>query len=202
MGVSLSVTSIGARLGWLTLSTNAVMMQFFILFSYFMDGFAFSGEALCGRFAGAGDSRNLRKAVRYLLFWAAGMAIFFLIIYISGWRTIVNLLTNETLVRDSVESYHQWLILIPPVTVAAFIFDGFFIGVTATRRMLAVTFLSALIFFGISFLHFTNGRMLIALPDNDCLWTAFLSYLFCRGLFLAVQTPYLLNHSENLPSKC
>lgn len=42
----------------MTLAVNAVMMQFFTLFSFFMDGFAFSAEALVGRFVGACDRRR------------------------------------------------------------------------------------------------------------------------------------------------
>lgn len=199
MGVSLTVTSIGARLGWLTLSTNAVMMQFFILFSYFMDGFAFSGEALCGRFEGAGNRPMLRKSVIYLLGWAAVMAVSFFLIYLFGWQSIVAMLTDDQTVRENVALYRFWLILIPPITVSAFIFDGFFIGLTATRRMLVVTLISASIFFLISFVHPGAEEMTIGLPDNDTLWIAFLSYLFGRGLFLALQTPSLLRRPFNNP---
>lgn len=53
MGVSLSVTAIGARMGDLTMAVNTIMLQFFLFFSYFMDGFSFAGEALIGKNAGA-----------------------------------------------------------------------------------------------------------------------------------------------------
>ncbi|MCM1291263.1 MAG: MATE family efflux transporter [Prevotella sp.] len=192
MGVSLTVTAVGARIGWLTLSTNAVMMQFFILFSYFMDGFAFCGEALSGRFLGEKNRSLLLKSIRYLLVWAGAMSVTFLIVYLIGWKGIVEILTNEHAVIESVTKYHIWLIMIPPVTVAAFIFDGFFIGMTATRRMLIVTALSATIFFLTAFVHLSNGDLILSLPNNNTLWTSFLIYLFCRGAFLAIQTPYIL----------
>lgn len=194
MGVSLTVTSLGARLGWLTLSTNAVMMQFFILFSYFMDGFAFTGEALSGRYKGSGDIMMLRKTVKYLVFWSIGMALAFLLIYTAWWDVLVSLLTDAEAVRQNVKQYHLWLILIPPVTVSAFIFDGFFIGMTATRRMLAVTLASASVFFLISFLH-PGAEELLSRPDNNTLWLAFLIYLFLRGALLAIQMPHLIRNT-------
>lgn len=197
MGVSLTVTALGARLGWLTLGTNAVMMQFFILFSYFMDGFAFTGEALTGKYLGSGNDVMLRRSVKYLILWSIGMAVTFLAIYTVGWRALVNLLTDVEAVRQNVEIYHYWLILIPPVTVSAFIFDGFFIGLTATRRMLFVTMSAASVFFLIAFVH-PDSLPHVSLPTNDTLWLAFLCYLFLRGVLLAVQMPSLLRkHSIN-----
>lgn len=193
MGVSLTVTAIGSRLGGITLATNAILMQFFILFSYFMDGFAFTGEALCGRFAGAGDIKMLKKSIRYLLAWAAAMALVFFTIYALGNSFIINMLTDNEEVRANCLRHKIWIIILPPVTVAAFIYDGFFIGLTATRRMLIVTIISASIFFITLFIRFNHG-IYIGFPDNATLWTAFLSYLLFRGLLLAIQMPTLLKH--------
>ena len=53
----------GARLGDVVTGANAVINQLFLFFSYFMDGFAFTGEAMVGRFSGAGDHRSLIIAV-------------------------------------------------------------------------------------------------------------------------------------------
>lgn len=191
MSVSLSVTAIGAQLGAMTLAANAIMMQFFILFSYFMDGFAFAAEALSGRFAGAKDLPMLRKSVGYLAVWALGVALMFTVVYVFGYQYIVRFITSEQDVVAVVVDHSLWLQLIPIVTVAAFIFDGVYIGLTATRRMLWVTLSSALLFFAICFLHI-GGDNLFALPDNDTLWVGFLAYLLLRGLLLGIGTPKLL----------
>lgn len=189
MAVSLGVTAFGARMGDLTLAANGVMMQFFVLFSYFMDGFAFTGEALCGRFAGAGDAVMLRRAVRALLLWSAGVALCFTLIYLAAVTPIAGLLTDVPGVLAEVGRMRWWVVAIPPVTVAAFIFDGFFIGLTATRRMLAVTAISAAVFFTISL---SVPSLRGGLTDNATLWSAFLAYLFTRGFLLALLTPPLL----------
>ena len=187
MAVSLGVTAIGSRLGALTLAANAVMMQFFNFFSFFMDGLAFTAEALTGRFAGARDpSRNA------LLWWSAAIAALFFGIYCFAPDPIVALITDSPTVRADIRNYYLWLTLIPPLTVAAFIFDGFYIGLTATRTMLAATAVSALLFFGICFIH-TDG---IALPDNGRLWTAFLAYLAGRGTILAALSPRVFSSSH------
>lgn len=187
MAVSVSVTAFGARLGSLTLATNTVMMQFFIFFSYFMDGLAFTAEALCGRFAGMGDRNMLYTSIRRIGLWGVSTMLVFLIIYIFGHNLIVGLITDNIAVREEIHKYAVWLILIPPLTVCAFIFDGVYIGLTATGKMLLATLLGALIFFTISLVHFSPLRF--GFPDNYMVWTAFLAYLTMRGIVLAVLTP-------------
>ncbi len=191
MAVSLGITAIGSRLGALTLAVNAVMMQFFNFFSFFMDGLAFTAEALTGRFAGARDFPMLHRSRNALLWWSAAMAAVFFLIYFFASDPIVALITDSPTVRADIRNYHLWLSLIPPLTVAAFIFDGFYIGLTATRAMLVATVISALIFFGICFIH-ADG---IALPDNGRLWTAFLVYLAGRGAILAAISPRVFSPS-------
>lgn len=61
MLVTLFFTAAGARSGDLILAVNALIMQLFMLYSYFMDGFAFAGEALAGRFAGERNVVDLKK---------------------------------------------------------------------------------------------------------------------------------------------
>ena len=193
MSVSLTVTSIGAQLGALTLAANAIIMQFFILFSYFMDGFAFAAEALSGKFVGARDLQNLKRVINRLLLWALGVASVFTIIYIGGYKFIVSFITNEENVIATVDKYSLWLKLIPLVTVAAFIYDGIYIGLTATRQMLIATFLSAMAFLSICFIHPFGGN-LIDLPQNHALWIAFLTYLLLRGVMLGFYTKRLLKN--------
>ncbi|MDE6865946.1 MAG: MATE family efflux transporter [Muribaculaceae bacterium] len=183
MAVTLTVTSVGSQLGELTLAANAVIMQFFLFFSYFMDGFAFSGEALAGKFSGAGDREMVIKTMKSLCRWGAVMALIFLALYTFGSKTMAQLITDSGEVVDKIEEYRLWIQLLPPVTVSAFIFDGLFVGLTRTRAMMWVTIAGAALFFIILF-----G------PDiphtNNLLWLSFESYLFVRGAALAVTFFY------------
>ena len=84
MAVNLFFVSVGARSGDITLAVNALIMQLFTLFSYFMDGFAFSGEALAGRYAGARDRQSLYSCIRHIFAWGAGVAAAFMLAYMAG----------------------------------------------------------------------------------------------------------------------
>lgn len=189
MSVTLAVTAIGARLGSLTLAANAVAMQFFHFFSFFMDGFAFTGEALVGRFCGSRQSMMLSKAVRYTLLWSAAVAVAFFVIYLVAWRGVTDILTDLQDVRAAVADLRWWIVAIPPVTVAAFVFDGFFIGATATRKMLLATFIASGAFFLIAYADFSGGELCFSLPSNHRLWLSFLIYLGARGGILAAIWP-------------
>lgn len=188
MAVTMAVTAIGARIGDLALAANAVLMQFFLFFSYFMDGLAFTGEALAGRYAGAGDERMLKASTDRLLLWAGGMAAVFFIVYAAGYRQIIGLITDVPEVVEYATGMAVWVMLMPPLTVGAFIFDGFYIGLTATGRMLRTTIASAAIFFALALFNPQSSQVL-AVPGNHRLWGAFLAYLLCRGLFLALWWP-------------
>lgn len=193
MSVSMAVTAFGSRIGGNTLAVNAVMMQFFVLFSYFMDGFAFTGEALCGRYAGARNERMLLRSVKYLLCWSVGIAASFFLLYAGAGGWIVSFITDVPEVETEVMSYRIWLWLIPPVTVAAFIFDGFFIGLTATRKMLIATASALAVFFAIALIHPGESRQFGYPLSNNTLWLSFLSYLFVRGAVLAAWSKKVLH---------
>ncbi|MDD7063521.1 MAG: MATE family efflux transporter, partial [bacterium] len=81
VGVTTCFTSAGARQGEVILAVNTLLMQLFTIYSYFMDGFAYAGEALGGRFIGAQNTSGLRRCVRLLFAWGIGLAIGFTLLY-------------------------------------------------------------------------------------------------------------------------
>ena len=183
MIVTLAMTSFGSRLGQTVLAANAVIMQFFLFFSYFMDGFAFAGEAVVGKSMGERDFDTLRLGVKVLLRWGAVMAALFFAVYLFGVNGITSLLTDSDSVRRAVGDMHWWIVALPPITVAAFIFDGVFIGLAATRPLLWTTLAAALLYFALIF----GARLLSLPPDNTLLWLAFEAYLLLRGILLALD---------------
>ena len=174
VGVNFFFISAGARQGDVILSVNTLLMTLFTLFSYVMDGFAYAGEALSGKYYGARNREAFTRLVRALFRWGAAMAAAFTLVYAVGGNAFLNLLTNETHVVEAAEPYFYWAVSIPVVGVAAFIFDGIFIGITATRGMLVSSVAAALAFFAIDLL-------LQPVMGNHALWLAFIVYLAMRG---------------------
>ncbi len=192
--VTLGVTAAGARLGAATLAINVVVMQFFQFFSFFMDGFAFSGEALVGRWWGAGDSVMVGKYVRALLWWTVGVALLFTVCYGLGSDGITSLLTDSESVRQGVKGMRAWIWSLPVVSAWAFIYDGFYVGVIDTRKMMMSTIVATIVFYIVAFVKLAEGRVVIEVDSNAAVWTAFLSYLFIRGAFLAIAWHIVPRH--------
>ena len=179
VAVNLYFTSAGARSGAVILSVNTVMMQLYLFFSYFMDGFAYAGEALGGKTYGAKNRVAFSETLRRLWMWTLIVTTAYTLLYIIGGRWIFSILTDEPQVISASDEYLWWTWLVPAAGSVAFIWDGIFIGITATRGMLVSSFVSALCFFGLYLLT-------EPLWGNHGLWLAMIVYLAMRGVLQTI----------------
>ena len=175
IAVTTFFTSSSAKMGNTTLAANALLMQMFTLFSYIMDGFAYSAEALTGRFIGAKRYDVLSKLIKYLFLWGIILAILFTCIYGFFADEILQLLTNKVDVIAACKEYQVWVLLIPLVGFSAFLWDGVFIGATASKQMRNSMFMAVACFFLIYYSLYNSWQ-------NNALWFAFIFYLGMRGL--------------------
>ena len=178
VAVTTYFTSRGAEQGDVILAVNTLLMQLFTLYSYIMDGFAYAGEALTGRYVGAHNRADLERMIRALFAWGIGLALTFTILYGIGGSSFLGLLTNEREVLNASSDYFYWVLAIPLAGLAAFLWDGLYIGATASRQMLYSMLVASASFFLLQ-------GLLQQQMGNHALWMAFIVYLFLRGL---VQT--------------
>ena len=179
VSVNLFFTAAGSRQGAMMLSVNTLLMTFFTLFSYVMDGFAYAGEALAGRYFGARDTASLNRLAQRLLRWGMALSVVFSLIYLLAGEAILGLLTDKQPVVVAAADYRLWAVMVPLTGFAAFVFDGIFIGLTATRAMFMSCFVGAIAFFLIYYSLFGEWH-------NHALWLALNIYLALRGVVLAV----------------
>ena len=175
VAVMLFFTSAGSRQGEVVLAVNTLLMQFYLLFSYVMDGFAYAGEALSGRYYGARNGVALRDTVRHLFRWGLAMAAGFTLVYGFGGDAFLSLLTDEPHVVAASHTYYYWALAIPLAGMAAFVWDGVFIGCTMTRGMLVSMAFAAATFFVLYY-------ALRGSYANHGLWMAFIAYMAVRGI--------------------
>lgn len=178
VAVNLFFTSAGASQGALTLSVNTMLFQLFTLYSFVMDGFAFAGEAIGGKYYGARNKTMFMRTVKRLLWWCLALTAVYAAAYCLGAGPFFRILTDEADVLDAMREYLPWAVAIPVAGMGAFYWDGLYIGMTATRGMLAGTFAGALAFFSVYFA--LRGTM-----GNHALWLALMMCLVMRGV---VQT--------------
>lgn len=179
VAVTLWFTHAGAVQGTEILAANALLLQLFMLFSYFMDGFAYAGEALAGKYFGRNDSASLTSLVITLMKIGLIFAIVFAAIYGLAGEQVMHLLAKDRGVVDLARQYLPWAIAVPLCGFLAFIWDGIFIGLVRTRSMLAAMSVSIAVFF----IMYFSLRGSIA---NNALWASFNAYLLLRGVFSAL----------------
>ena len=195
IGVTTFFTSTGARQGDVILAVNTLLMQLFTLFSYIMDGFAYAGEALSGRYVGACNLVQLKRAVKALFGWGIGLSLVFTLLYGIGGENFLGLLTNDTIVIETAGHYFYWVLAIPLAGFAAFLWDGILIGATATRFMLWAMLVASGSFFMIYYCF--SGA-----TNNHMLWLAFLVYLALRGVMQTLwsRKVFTLKYLQSLRS--
>jgi multidrug resistance protein, MATE family len=175
---------LGAGLGDVTLAANQILLQFFYITAYALDGFAFAAEALVGWAYGARSVARLRRAALLASEWAAGTAALLALAAVLGGPALIDLMTTAPEVREAARAYLLWMALTPVLGVAPFMLDGVFIGATRTRDMRNAMVVSILIY----------GVALVALVPafgNHGLWAAMMVLFVARTVTLGLRYPAL-----------
>jgi len=170
-------TSKSAAIDDTILAVNSLLIQFLLFFSFFIDGFAFAGEAMVGKFVGAQKITQLNKVVRLLFIWGIGLAVLFSLAYLPGLKLGLQLLTSQTEIIKTAQTYIPWVVLIPIASFGSFIWDGIFIGATASKAMRNTLIASTFLIFAPVF------YFLQPVWGNHALWLGMVLFMFSRGLF-------------------
>ena len=184
--IYIGFTMISAGYGDLCLAAGSIIMQLLMFFSYFTDGFAYAGEALTGRFIGARDGGMLRRSVRQVFAWSAGIGVLFIGLYAAAGLPAVRLLTSDGSVVQAARQFLPWLLLMPPLGCAAFTWDGIFLGATASRGLMLSMAGAAAAFFAVWY----TGKWLLQ-PEGAAaihlLFAAYFAHLAFRTLWLSLR---------------
>lgn len=183
-------TNQSAKLGDNILAVNMILLQSFYIFSYFTDGFAYAGEALVGKFVGSSDKENLRKAVRLLLIWGFSISIPFSILYALFPETFVKIISDNAEIISEIKPYYIYMAVIPLITFAAFIWDGIYIGATASKAIRNTMIIATILVF------IPSWYLLTPRFGNHGLWVAFLCFMTARGVAMSLM--YKKNIIDNV----
>lgn len=187
-GVFTFITAASSHISDQILAVDALLLQFFTLFSYIMDGFAYAGESLVGRHIGARQKRHLKLAVRLLIFWGLALTVVFTGLYAALGDQFLHIFTDKEEIIDAAGNYMGWVLAIPICGFAAFLFDGIFIGATATHTMRNAMFIATAAFFTVYYsLKYFSDATVDEHVWNNILWTAFMVFLILRGLLQALR---------------
>jgi len=171
-----------------TLTVMILLMQFVVWFSYSLDGFANAAESLVGRYYGAGDWENFRRVIGRLFAWGLGFSLLYMLVYALFGEALLRLYTDQTSIIDAARPFMPYVVAVPLLSFAAFIWDGVFIGMTAARALRNAILFSVLLFLGLFYLTRT-------IDFSYALWINFMLFFLFRG---ALQTWMFVRKKEAL----
>jgi len=162
------------------LAVNTILLQYFMIFSYLIDGFAYAAESLVGKYVGANDTSQLKHSIKLLFKWGLLISIPFTLVYLFAGDYMLLILTNNLDIINQTSPYLFWMALIPLTTFVAFIWDGIYVGATASVQMRNVMLISTLLIFLPSY------YLLVGALGNNGLWLALIFFMIGRGLLMTL----------------
>lgn len=172
----------GAQFGTVTLAANAILMNFFLVGGYFLDGFATAAEQLAGRAVGARYAPAFKTALRLTSVWGLALAFLATATFLAFGRPLIDLMTTSVDVRAAAQTFVPWAAFTAMSGVLAFQMDGVFIGATWSKDMRNMMLASFIVFVA----------ALLTLPrwfGNHGLWASLHVFLLARGLSLLSVLP-------------
>ena len=189
MVVYVGFTSLAGRYGDTELAVSSILMKLFMFFSFFVDGFAYAGEALVGKAYGQtvrGERLEVKGIVRALFNWAIGVGLLFTVIYAVWGKGCIALMTSDAEVIDASMSYMGWLIAMPIISTLAFMWDGVFVGATAGKQIR-----NSMIWAACAFVagYLLTYRWLGA----QALYIGYFAHLAARAVYLTIEWKKVYN---------
>ncbi len=165
--------------GELILAANVILLQYLNWMSYGVDGFAFASESLVGKYAGSGDPGRTRFAIRLTFIWGMGLAVLYSMVYGLLGEPLLRVFTDQADVLAAARPFLIWMAIFPLLSTPCYLWDGVFIGLTASKAM-RDTMLLAFALFMILYYGLGQGY------GNHGLWFSLLFFMVARGVIQQV----------------
>ena len=193
MVVYVGFTSLAGKYGDTELAVSSILMKLFMFFSYFVDGFAYAGEALVGKERGQSAINNhpssIDPTVRALFKWAIGVGLVFTVLYAVLGRESIALMTNDADVLGASDKYIGWLIAMPIISTLAFMWDGVYVGLTAGKEIR-----NSMIWAAVGFVAGYMATYRFVGPQ--ALYIGYFAHLVARSIYLSVRWKRFYTYSS------
>ena len=162
-------------LGKGVLAINVILLNFLNWMSYGVDGFAFATESLVGKYKGAEDEVRLHKAIRLSFTWGMATALIFSLGYAIFGKALLSVFTTDSGILNQATSYLFWIVILPILATPSYIWDGIYIGLTASKSMRNTMVVACVSYI---LLHYVMVQIL----GNHGMWLAFCIFMGMRGI--------------------
>ena len=170
-------TLLAADFDDLVLATHGILMQFYFMMTYGLDGFAHSAESLSGYYFGAKNKRAFRAACFFSTLWSFVLALLIALVYWLFSSTFIDFMTISEDVRITADEFTIWIAMSPVFCVGAFVLDGIFIGITRIREMRNSMFFAGLVWLVTLIIGYET-------LGYHAIWLAMSAFMLSRAIFL------------------
>ena len=188
MTIFIYFMKVGASYGDSILAANAILLNFFFLFSYGIDGFAHSSEVLVGNSIGKKNNVLLKQSIYSTGKFSVILASIYLIIFNVFDLLIIQFVTNLEVIHTIVLSNITYLYLIFISATVAFWLDGVFIGSLKVTLLRNIMIISGILFFIV--------ETILLQGNNDNLWISFLVFFTARSMLLGIALHYHMKNNR------
>jgi MATE family multidrug resistance protein len=119
-----------ARVGEVSLASNAVLMQFLMISAFFLDGQGQAAEQLCGKAVGANYRPGFERALALTLGWGLAVSVAMFVLFWFGGDWLISVMTASPEVQADAHRYLIFAAITAFTGMPAFVMDGVMSGAT------------------------------------------------------------------------
>lgn len=174
-------TAIAARQGNAAIAAHQVAFRIWTLLTFALDAIAIAGQAITGRYLGAGDAAGARAATNRMIAWGAVYGVIFGLALLAARPLLPGLFDVAPDVAHLLLAVLLIVAVQQPVSGVVFVLDGVLIG-AGDQDYLALAGLATLGAFGIA-----AAVVVVSHGGLVALWLAYSGWLLARLATLALR---------------
>ncbi|MFI9343172.1 MATE family efflux transporter [Streptomyces sp. NPDC052773] len=175
-------TAVAARLGDADIAAHQIILSLWSLLAFALDAIAIAGQAIIGRYLGAGDAQSARDVCRRMVQWGIAVGLVLGLLVIVSRPLFLPLFTSDSAVKDAALPALLVVALSQPISGVVFVLDGVLMGAGDGPYLAWAMVLTLAVFTPVALLVPTLGGGLTAL------WLAMTLMMTVRMATLWVRT--------------
>ncbi|MGW5769324.1 MATE family efflux transporter [Streptomyces longwoodensis] len=175
-------TAVAARLGDADIAAHQIILSLWSLLAFALDAIAIAGQAIIGRYLGAGDADGARAACRRMVQWGVAVGVVLGALVVVSRPVFLTLFTNDAAVQDAALPALVIVALSQPVSGIVFVLDGVLMGAGDGPYLAWAMLVTLAVFAPVAFLVPVFGGGLTAL------WAAMTLMMIVRMVTLWLRS--------------
>ncbi|MFD4986034.1 MATE family efflux transporter [Streptomyces sp. NPDC058374] len=126
--VLMIATAVAARLGDTDIAAHQIILSLWSLLAFAMDAIAIAGQAIIGRYLGAGDTEGAKAVCRRMVEWGIGSGIALGVLVVVSRPLFIPLFTSDGSVQDAALPALLVVAVCQPISGIVYVLDGVLMG--------------------------------------------------------------------------